>query len=311
MIMKELGGLGLLTNERLTLFSKQQVILHSITLQNVHLTPLSVSIFRDFTLYHITALNVTGINISDFICTFSESTVENLHTLKLMNMKIEKKTKYPLIAALGNTNFVNDYLYNLVKALRRLEYLDISRTKVTDISCLMELRNNLTSLIIHGLELENKQSLKVMLLTILDLKELRVLDISNGLWRTHHRLRTVDRLIESGRFPYLKYFDMSGNPFRLNIIGGMSETQKIFISETLYFVSDLVRRGHYFSPTFFECYVYSAGVWLACERIDRERSHDIATQLIQRMLNYSLIVIEEHWIHKNKNPIHNSSDLLL
>lgn len=228
MIMKELGGLGLLTNERLTLFSKKQVDLHSITLQNVLLTPLSASIFRDFTLYHITALNVTGININDFIRTFSESTIENLHTLKLINMKIEKKTKYPLIAALGqfqhlrhlnvsNTNLDNDYLYNLVKALRRLEYLDISRTKVTDISCLMELRNNLTSLIIHGLELENRQSSKVMLLTILDLKELRVLDISNGLWRTHHRFRAVDQLIESGRFPYLKYFDMSGNPFRLNV----------------------------------------------------------------------------------------------
>ncbi|KAM3173340.1 hypothetical protein ACTXT7_012681 [Hymenolepis weldensis] len=37
--------------------------------------------------------------------------------------------------------------------------------------------------------------------------------------------------------------------------------------------------------------IYSAGVLLACSRNERERSHDIPTDLIQRELNYVLIVI--------------------
>ncbi|VUZ48749.1 unnamed protein product [Hymenolepis diminuta] len=177
MIMKELGGLGLLTNERLTLFSKQQVILHSITLQNVHLTPLTF--------------------------------VENNRNLKF----------------LGVAHCVN------YKAIERLS---------------------------------------------------------------------------------VKYSS-------IEIIGGMSETQliktlqyygphrKIFISETLYFVSDLVRRGHYFSPTFFEfvakfledelknkCYVYSAVVIYCSDDDDSESSATSSTQEVENDSIYSDIDGDEN-----------------
>nr|CDS32535.2 growth factor receptor bound protein [Hymenolepis microstoma] len=227
MILKKLGDLGMLNSERLALFSKDQVNLRCLILKNAPLTPSSLSIFRNFTLYNIIVQNVTGVSVEDFTCNFSESTFENLLTLTLTNMRIAN-TMYPVITTLGQlrnlchlnisyTNFDNDCLYNLTRALRRLKSLDISRTRVTDITCLVNLGETLTSLIMHKLELDDRESMKATLSTILELKELRVLDVSNELQQLSHRFPAVDQLIEPGRFPYLERFDMSDNPFGLTV----------------------------------------------------------------------------------------------
>ncbi|VUZ41335.1 unnamed protein product, partial [Hymenolepis diminuta] len=92
MLLKELGDHGILKQEHRVLFSKQHVSLHFLAFRDLSLSPSLISVFRDFTLYNITAVNVSGINLSDFISNFNASTLENLHTLNVTNMSIGKQT---------------------------------------------------------------------------------------------------------------------------------------------------------------------------------------------------------------------------
>ncbi|KAM3172914.1 hypothetical protein ACTXT7_013571 [Hymenolepis weldensis] len=228
MILKELGERKIFKCEYMTLFSKQFVNLYSLTLRDVDLTPSSVTVFRDFTLYNISAINVSGISLNDFTNSLRDETINNLHTLKLEKMFIEKKTKSPAITALGRlqnliyfnisyTSLDSNDLRQLVKPLHRLQYLDISKTKVTDISCLLELRNNLKGLILHNLRLSRKRFVKRILSTILKLEELRVLDVSFLYDGMYSRLHSVDQLIGTGSLPHLQHLEMGNNPFELTI----------------------------------------------------------------------------------------------
>lgn len=228
MLLKELGDRGILKQEHLVLFSKQHVNLQFLALRDLSLSPSLISVFRDFTLYNITAVNVSGINLSDFISSFSASTSENLHTLNVTNMSIEKQTKLSAMAALGQlqnlhrlnisqTDLDSECLDVLVKSLKRLRYLDVSETNVVNISCLTGLKNSLSELFMNELEVSSRRSFRQMLSTILELKELRTLEVSSLENCVDSRLREVEQLIEPGILPYLEHLEMSGNPFQLTL----------------------------------------------------------------------------------------------
>ncbi|VDL50089.1 unnamed protein product [Hymenolepis diminuta] len=228
MLLKELGERKILKCEHMTLFSKQFVNFYSLVLQNVDLTPSSVKFLRDFTLYNITVMNVSGITLNDFTNSLSDETFNNLHTLKLKNIFIDKKTKSSAITALGRlqklihldisyTNLNSDDLCQLVKSLHQVQYLDISKTKVTDISCLLESWSNLRGLILHNLKINRRRFVKQILLTILELKELRVLDVSFLHSEVYARFQFVKQFIGPDSLPHLQYLEMGNNPFELKI----------------------------------------------------------------------------------------------
>ncbi|VDO00029.1 unnamed protein product [Rodentolepis nana] len=189
MILKRLSDRRLLKQEHLALFSKQYVDLQSLSLRDFPYSPSLIPVLH-------------GIDLNDFISAFSERTVEALHTLNVRGMCIEEETKLCAMDALGQfqnlshldisrTNLDSQCLNVLVKSLKRLAYLDISETEVVDITC-------------------GEQSLRQMLLTILELKELRTLEIANF---KHH----FDQLIEPGVLPHLKHLEMGGNPLRFTL----------------------------------------------------------------------------------------------
>lgn len=171
---------------------------------------------------------MSGINLNDFTNSLRDETFNNLHTLKLEKMFIEKTTKSPAITALGRlqnliyfnisyTDLDSNDLRQLVKPLHQLQYLDISKTKVTDISCLLELKHNLKGLILHNLKLSSKRFVKRILSTILKLEELRVLDVSFLHNKVYSHLHSVDQFIGPDRLPHLQHLEMGNNPFELTI----------------------------------------------------------------------------------------------
>ncbi|VDL62101.1 unnamed protein product [Hymenolepis diminuta] len=214
--------------EFLNLFSIKYVDLVSPVLRDVVVNPQYLRILRDFKLYNLTAASLKETNLNSLISCLGENTTENLVTLNLTNMAIEEN-KLPVIISLGRlknlqvlnvsrTKFTSECLQNLVKLLPRLRFLNISRTNINSINALLELKETLTGLIMHRLNLDSPQLLSRALSTILELGELRVLDVSSADDRDRPRCPAVDRLCEPETLPHLTHFDICGNQFSLKLI---------------------------------------------------------------------------------------------
>lgn len=214
--------------EFLNLFSIKYVDLVSPVLRDVVVNPQYLRILRDFKLYNLTAASLKETNLNSLISCLGENTTENLVTLNLTNMAIEEN-KLPVIISLGRlknlqvlnvsrTKFTSECLQNLVKLLPRLRFLNISRTNINSINALLELKETLTGLIMHKLNLDNPQLLSRALSTILELSELRVLDVSSAGDRDRPRCPAVDRLCEPETLPHLTHFDICGNQFSLKLV---------------------------------------------------------------------------------------------
>nr|CDS33552.1 eri1 exoribonuclease 3 [Hymenolepis microstoma] len=214
--------------EFLNLFSIKYVDLVSPVLRDVVVSPQYLRILRDFKLYNLTAASLKETNLNSLISCLGENTTENLVSLNLTNMAIEEN-KLPVIISLGRlknlqvlnvsrTKFTSECLQNLVKLLPRLRFLNISRTNINNISALLELKTTLTGLIMHKLNLDSPQLLSRALSTILELSELRVLDVSSAGDRDRPRCPSVDRLCEPDCLPHLTHFDICGNQFSLKLV---------------------------------------------------------------------------------------------
>lgn len=226
-ILEELGNRKNLRKEHLTLFSRENVDLHSVSLRDIDLTPQSLSILKDFTLYKITAEDVRGISLKDLTDNLSEDTFRNLHSLNIRKMSFNEEAKLSIPFALGafqNLQWLNisgtevdsACLEELVKRLPRLKYLDISETLVDNISSLIALKENLTTLIMHRLPLKINSGFEMALSVMAELKELRVLDISNFRHSTSFHIPETDFFSHIHFLPHLRRLDISGNPFLLS-----------------------------------------------------------------------------------------------
>ncbi|VDO03612.1 unnamed protein product [Rodentolepis nana] len=213
--------------EFLNLFSMKYVDLVSPVLRDVVVSPQYLRILRDFKLYNLTATSLKETNLNSLISCLGENTTENLVSLNLTNMAIEEN-KLPVIISLGRlknlqvlnvsrTKFTSECLQNLVKLLPRLRFLNISRTNINNISALLELKSTLTGLIMHKLNLDSPQLLSRALSTILELSELRVLDVSSAGDKDRPRCSYVDRLCQRECLPHLTHFDICGNQFSLRL----------------------------------------------------------------------------------------------
>ena len=119
---------------------------------------------------------------------------------------------------MAGTEFTKASLEMVVDDLPNLESLDISQTKVSDISCLRKIKYRLKSLSIHGLKppmaLSNDQLIDVLM----DLAELRHLDVSESeVEQNNHPLNLLNekfrvaKLIQNAScLPNLVSLDLSG-----------------------------------------------------------------------------------------------------
>ncbi|KAM3171593.1 hypothetical protein ACTXT7_016314 [Hymenolepis weldensis] len=173
-------------------------------------------------------LNVSGIDLANLVDSFSKETKENLHTFNVENMKIGRRRRRIAFEALEQlhnlqvlkmirTNLDSKYLRIIVRSLPRLTYLDISETTVDNICCLKELKDRLKVLIMHMPTYNRIRTLNRTLFTILELKELRILDVSTYVNGGLEPYANANQLIKPETLPHLRYFDISGNPFHLDI----------------------------------------------------------------------------------------------
>ncbi|VDK21892.1 unnamed protein product [Taenia asiatica] len=226
-ILLKLCKRQILRDELLSLFSVKYVDLVSPVLRDVSVNPSTLRVLRDFKLYNLTATSLKQTSLNSLISCLSEASAESLVSLNVTNTAIEEN-KLPVIISLGRlknlqvlnvsrTKFTTECLQNAVKLLPRLQYLNISRTNVNNIAALLDLRDTLTGLIMHKLNLDSRQVLERVLSTVLELKELRVLDVSSASDRDKPRLPSVDRLCAPGALPHLTHFDICGNQFSLKL----------------------------------------------------------------------------------------------
>ncbi|KAM3182053.1 hypothetical protein ACTXT7_013177 [Hymenolepis weldensis] len=224
MILKEVAERKILKSEQLTLFSQESVNLHSVFLHDIDLTPSSLRFLRNFTLLDIHFKKVRGIALKDIIDNLSKNTFHDLRCLSVENIPFYTKVEWSVSSALGK--FKNILLLNisgtklntrglgeLVKFLPQLKALDISETEVDNICCLKGLKENLVALVVHNLPLDINTGFETALTTLLELKKLRYLDVSNHNRRASIRFPIVDRLIESQSLQCLEYLNYNGNPF--------------------------------------------------------------------------------------------------
>lgn len=115
--------------------------------------------------HHIIDLeaNQLKVTISDLINCLSEWTLKNLRSLDVSGCTFVDGSKMPVMISLsmlrnlrslnvGYTEFNNHGLEIVVEDLRHLECLDITETRVSDISPLRKCRNRLRALIMHNLK---------------------------------------------------------------------------------------------------------------------------------------------------------------
>ncbi|VDO02740.1 unnamed protein product [Rodentolepis nana] len=227
-ILKGLSEEGKLKKKDLKLFASRYVDLRSIFLSDVKLVPSDIRILKDFTLYNVTVLHVKGIDLADLVSNFSRETKRHLHTLKVDSMKIKKSRRgisFEALKQLRNlqvlelirTNLDSKYLRIIVRSSPHLTHLDISENIVDNISCLKSLKDKLRVLIMHMMRCNHAYAFARILSSLLKLKELQTLDVSNYSRTGFERYPEVDQLIKPGNLPHLKHLDISGNLYGLTL----------------------------------------------------------------------------------------------
>lgn len=138
--------------------------------------------------HHIVDLEATQlkVTISDLISSLSDWTIDNLRSLTVSDCTFVDSSKMAAMVSLSRlknlrtlnvsyTEFNNHGLEIIVEDLRHLECLDLSETRVSEISPLRKCRNRLRALVLHNLKISD-----AAIPVIMDLPRLRHLDVSRN-----------------------------------------------------------------------------------------------------------------------------------
>ncbi|CAL8073588.1 unnamed protein product [Calicophoron daubneyi] len=227
-ILLQLCKRSTLDDERMALFSSEFVDLISPVIKETNVSPASLRVLKDFRLSNLSATNLPNVNLNGIIGCLGEWTVRNLISLNVTGTSILCKTNLPILVALGRfknlqvlnvskTEFTTQCLQIVADDLPKLQFLNISRTRVTDIYPLLPIRDRLTGLIMHRLELERREEVERLLLNVVELHQLRTLDVSDKPKSSGIRFEAVDRLCSPTALPHLVHIDLSGNQFCLKL----------------------------------------------------------------------------------------------
>ncbi|XP_018654911.1 hypothetical protein Smp_157770 [Schistosoma mansoni] len=189
-ILLQLCKRNALDDDRMSLFNAESVDLMSPVIKEANVSPSSLKVLKDFRLYSLSAMNLTKVNLNTIISCLGEWTVQNLMCLNISGTSILCETHLPILVALGRfknlsvlnasrTELSTQCLQIIADDLLNLRYLNISRTRVTDITPLLNIRDRLNGLIMHRLQLERTEDIAKLLCTVVELNQLRILDVSD------------------------------------------------------------------------------------------------------------------------------------
>lgn len=230
-LLRILGEKGKLTDQTLSIFNKNNTRLEKVILKNA--VNLSRKGLKTLQQHHIIDLEATQlkVTVNDLINSLSEWTLENLRSLSVSDCTFVDNSKVAVMVSLSRlknlrtlnvsyTEFNNHGLEIIVDDLRYLECLDLSETRVSEISPLRKCRNRLRTLVMHNLKISD-----AAIPVIVDLPRLKILDISRN-------------SNFSSRFQQQVYvlFDQITSPFSLSVNellverGALSELEHLDIS---------------------------------------------------------------------------------
>jgi len=215
----------------LTLFQGETTRLRHVRLSDASkLTVKGLKTLKGHKIVELEALGLTKATVTDLISCLGEWSLQNLRLLNVSNSTFMDSNKYCVVVALAklrnlqvlnvsNTEFSRASLDLVVEDLPLLETLDISQTKVNDISPLRKCKDRLKSLSLYGCKLPASTSDSVV--SVLgELTELVHLDISDD--KDDHPHPPFDILAPGAKFkistllqklntlPNLHSFDISG-----------------------------------------------------------------------------------------------------
>ncbi|CAH8675155.1 unnamed protein product [Schistosoma haematobium] len=227
-ILLQLCKRNALDDDRMSLFNADSVDLMSPVIKEANVSPSSLKVLKEFRLYSLSAMNLTKVNLNTIISCLGEWTVQNLMCLNISGTSILCETHLPILVALGRfknlsvlnasrTELNTQSLQIIVDDLLNLRYLNISRTRVTDITPLLNIRDRLNGLIMHRLQLETTEDMAKLLYTVVELNQLRILDISDKPRNAVGRYDAVDKFCSPEALPFLEHIDLSGNQFGLKL----------------------------------------------------------------------------------------------
>ena len=231
-LLNLLGEKGKLNDQTLSIFNSSNTRLGKVTLQNAkNLSRKGLKVLQQHHIVDLEAAELT-VTVSDLISSLSEWTIENLRSLSVSDCTFVDSSKVAVMVSLSKlrnlrnlnvsyTEFNNHGLEIIVEDLRHLECLDLSETRVSEISPLRKCRNRLRALVMHNLKISD-----AAIPVILDLPRLKHLDVSrNSNFSSRFQqqvyvlldhitpplsLSVNELLLEQGALRELEHLDISG-----------------------------------------------------------------------------------------------------
>jgi len=213
----------------ITLFQGETTRLRHVRLKDASkLTVKGLKTLKGHKIVELEALGLTKATVTDLVSCLGEWSLHNLRMLNVSNSNFMDSQKFCVVVALSklqnlqslnvsNTEFNKTSLELVVEDLPCLNSLDISCTKVNDISPLRKCKDRLRSLSLYGCKLPATATDSVVSVLV-ELSELIHLDVSDN----KEDQPTLDVLTPGARFnissllekfsclPKLSSFDISG-----------------------------------------------------------------------------------------------------
>jgi len=213
----------------LTLFDGEATRLRHVRLTDAsRLTVKGLKTLRGHRIVELEAMGLTKATVTDLVSCLGEWSLHNLRLLNVSNSTFMDSNKFCVVVALSklknlqvlnvsNTEFNKASLELVVEDLPLLDTLDLSGSKVTDITALRKCKTRLRSLSLYGCKLPAATT-DTVVGVLSELLELRNLDISDD--REEHapfdmlaptaRFRVASLLQKPCALPKLQQFDISG-----------------------------------------------------------------------------------------------------
>ena len=222
----------------LTLFDGDTTRLRHVRLSDASkLTVKGLKTLKGHKIVELEALGLTKATVGEMVNCLGEWSLHNLRHLNVANSTFLDSNKFCVIVELlklknlqvlnvSNTEFNNASLKQVVEDLAFIDHLDLSGSKVTDITALRKCKTRLRSLSLYGCKLPAATT-DTVVGVLADLAELRNLDISDD--KEEHapfdmlspgaRFRVASLLQKTAVLPKLQHFDISGKEVRSSIDG--------------------------------------------------------------------------------------------
>ncbi|OQR66240.1 protein zyg-11B-like [Tropilaelaps mercedesae] len=220
---------GRLTDNVMALFETRSTRLERVTIKNAtDVSTRGLRVLKAHKIHELEAIGLCRVTVNDLISCLGEWTLENLHSLNVAECAFMPCLidPIPVVISLSKlrslrvlnvsfTDFDTHSLGIIAADLPHLCVLDISQTKVYDVSSLRKCAHRLISLSLYNLHQLNMRALAMMLQ---EATKLRFLDVSCdrdlGHFSTQDMLvalHSVKPLLENYEsLPQLRAFDISG-----------------------------------------------------------------------------------------------------